>query len=141
MKKYPVREIKSLEILLSRKICNNYGKVNNYTQVQIIDYLLKNEEKDVYQKDFECILNIRKSTISGILDTMEKNNIIKRSSNGKGKIIKLTDESKIEHEKMIERLKMFNDKLQSNISEYKMKIFYEVLDIMKSNISGSDFDV
>ena len=68
-------------------------KITNYAQFQVVKYLFDHEGEDVVQKDFEMALHVRKSTVSGILDTMEKNNIIVRltsTTDGRGKIVKLS---------------------------------------------------
>lgn len=75
-------QIKSFENEIMRKSFER-GEIHKYrpissVQMRIIDYLFKHLNQDVYQKDLESFLNIRKSTLSGILDTMEKNQIIKR---------------------------------------------------------------
>ena len=48
------------------------------TQMQIIEYILNHTSEDIYQRDLEDILNLRRATVSGVLHTMEKNNLIRR---------------------------------------------------------------
>ena len=71
-------EIKKIDNLIIRKIMS-YSKNNSYmlspSQMMIIRFLYKNSDKVVYQKDLEGTLPFRKSTISGIIQTMMKNNI------------------------------------------------------------------
>ncbi|UKI57872.1 MAG: MarR family winged helix-turn-helix transcriptional regulator [Clostridium sp.] len=50
------------------------------SQIMITRFLYKNSDKVVYQKDLEKGLPFRKSTISGIIQTMIKNNIIDTKS-------------------------------------------------------------
>ena len=95
LKRYPIKEIKSFENEFRRKVIikDKKIKISNYSQVQVIKYLMDNINKDISQKELENVLGIRKSTMSGILDTMEKRNIIKRISSDidrRSKIIKLT---------------------------------------------------
>lgn len=47
-------------------------------QVMIMKYLLKNQNKKIFQQDICDTFNLRRSTVSGILTTMEKNTIIIR---------------------------------------------------------------
>ena len=90
-------EIKSLEKMLVRELINNSDikdKENllpTPTQCQIIEYILNNKNKDIYQKDLEKVLNLRRATVSGVLHTMEKNGLIKR----------VTDESDTRTKKII----------------------------------------
>lgn len=67
------------------------------TQVQIIYYLVNSSKTDIFQKDIEKEFNIRRSTTTNILKTMEKNDlIIRRSvdSDSRLKRIVLSDKSK-----------------------------------------------
>ena len=43
------------------------------TQFIILSYLIEHSNEDVYQKDLENVLNLRRATVSGVLHTMEKN--------------------------------------------------------------------
>lgn len=117
-------------------------KAINVTQIHIIKYLLDNKDCEVYQKDFETLLNIRKSTISGILSTMEKNKIIKRlpAESGKGKLIELTPEVLKLGREVISKLKALEDELVEGISEEDMEAFYRVIDKMTENIKKKGND-
>ncbi|HCD08609.1 MAG TPA: MarR family transcriptional regulator [Lactobacillus sp.] len=67
------------------------------TQVQIIYYLVNSSKTDIFQKDIEKEFNIRRSTTTNILKTMEKKDlIIRRSvdSDSRLKRIVLSDKSK-----------------------------------------------
>ena len=48
------------------------------TQMQIIAYILKHKNEDIYQRDLENVLKLRRATVSGVLKTMEKNGFITR---------------------------------------------------------------
>lgn len=83
MKEYKLLyQIKTLEKLIGRKfICCD--KFKNFvpptpTQMQIVEYILEHPKEKIYQKDLEEILNLRRATVSGVLQTMEKNKMIER---------------------------------------------------------------
>ena len=85
--------------LIARKIArggnNKYAMNISPIQVRIVKYLVKQNNKAILQKDMEYIFNIRRSTVSGVIKTMEKNNIIIRENvkdDNKSKEIKLTDD-------------------------------------------------
>ena len=46
--------------------------------MQILEYMFKHQDQEIYQKDLEKVLNLRRATVSGVLKTMEKNNLIER---------------------------------------------------------------
>ncbi len=143
-KKYPLMEIKEfLNATLRMSVCDFENvSICNVTQLQIVKYLLDNKDKDVYQKDFENLLNIRKSTISGILSTMERNNIITRASikSPKGKIITLTQEALKCESEMKLKLSHVEEELVEGITEEDMETFYRVIDKMMENVKKKGND-
>ena len=75
-------EIKTLENLITRKILA-IAKEEGYpalttVQIRIMRYLFLNKDKEIYQKDIEKNFVVRRSTASGIIDTMVKNGMIVR---------------------------------------------------------------
>lgn len=140
MKRYPLKDMKEiLNIALRNKEMNEIieSHIGNYTQFQILKYLIENDEMEVHQKDFESVLQIRKSTISGILDTMEKNNIITRLSrddDGRGKIVKLSSCIESCKKDMLMAMENVEAKIVEGISEKDLDTFYRVLGKMRENI-------
>ena len=141
-------EIKSLEKMLVRELINNSDikdKENllpTPTQCQIIEYILNNKNKDIYQKDLEKVLNLRRATVSGVLHTMEKNGLIKR----------VTDEywskftgKKWVNEKIPERFNEYSKKIKKienniikDISDKDLEIFLKVISQMKESIKKKE---
>lgn len=137
-------QIKSLEQVIMRdffmRVINEDVKMKRFpspTQMRIVDYILENKDKPIYQKDLESVFNLRRATISEVLKNMEKNNIIERSISNfdsRTKEIKLSKETKkifcdnkkkfLELEKIITR----------NISDDELQIFSNVISKMKENI-------
>ncbi len=140
MKRYPLKEIKDLLNSVSRvnSIGAFFGEKNaNYTQLLIIKYLLDNGDKEITQKEFENVLGIRKSTISGVLDTMEKNMIITRGSSsqdGREKIVMLSSTALEYKDKILAKMERIEEDLVKDIDKEDLDAFYRVLDIMKENV-------
>ena len=114
----------------------NY-KMPTPTQMQIISYILEHNGEDVYQKDLEKVLRLRRATVSGVLGTMEKNNLIKRIINEhdtRSKKIILNAHLATSLKKHINEVKKWEDKLIKNISQEDMDIFIKVINQMKENI-------
>jgi DNA-binding MarR family transcriptional regulator len=141
MEKDILLEIKSLQNELIRKTFKEIKHVHNCqvspVQMQIMDYLLKNNNKDIYQKDLENVLNVRKSTLSGVINTMTKNNIIKRVTSDKdlrnNKIV-FTDEVLTKQKEMKIYFDKVNKIIVKGIDQNKIDIFLEVINLMKKNI-------
>lgn len=140
MKKYPLMEIKDFLNLAMRfnkkeEMCD--VKITNYAQFQVVKYLFDHEGEDVVQKDFEMALHVRKSTVSGILDTMEKNNIIVRltsTTDGRGKIVKLSPTFEKQKQRMICEMRLLEERIVEGISQEDFDVFYGVIEKMKENI-------
>ena len=135
-------EIKKIDSLIVRKIIS-YNKNSNYqltpVQIVIIKYLVKNKNNIVYQKDIEKKLGLRKSTISGILNTMIKNGIITRTESTtdlRSKEIRLSDKG-LELDKKIKKKAIeFENLLQNNIDPKDLEIFYKVTNQIQKNLKG-----
>ena len=135
-------EVKTLENLITREIIATAKKEGYPTlttvQIRIMRYLFINMDKEIYQKDIEKNFVVRRSTASGILDTMEKNGMLMRipsDFDARSKRIVLTDKyiSKVELlENLIEK---FQDSLLEGISDNELNTFFTVTDKMKDNLN------
>lgn len=135
-------EVKTLENLITREIIATAKKEGYPTlttvQIRIMRYLFINMDKEIYQKDIEKNFVVRRSTASGILDTMEKNGMLMRipsDFDARSKRIVLTDKyiSKVELlENLIEK---FQDSLLEGISDNELNTFFTVIDKMKDNLN------
>lgn len=106
-------------------------------QFKILHYLLINNSNIIYQRDIEKIIESRRSTTSGILNTMERNNLIKRINSKKdarSKQIILTDYSKQISNNMINQKQEFEKNIQETITKEELEIFFKVTEKIKNNI-------
>lgn len=135
-------EIKTLENLITRKILS-IAKEEGYpalttVQIRIMRYLFMNKDKEIYQKDIEKNFVVRRSTASGIIDTMEKNGMLKREESTldlRTKRIVLTDKY-IDRMEFLEGLiEKFQNNLTEGISDVDLNTFFAVIDKMKDNLS------
>lgn len=132
-------EIKLLDNLISRRIIEseNGSKKLSHVQASILRYLYQNQNKVIYQNELENLLNVRRSTISGILKTMEKNNFIKRvdsRNDARKKEIILTNYSLEKSKEMKKKVTQFETLLTSGISYEELDVFFKVIDKIKENI-------
>lgn len=105
-------------------------------QAQIIDYLIDNEH-DIYQKNIEQLLNLRRSTISGILHTMEKNGLILKCSikeDARLRKIILTQKARNLHDDINLKFDKLNERICTNITKKELSYFLNILDKMIDNI-------
>jgi len=84
-------------------------------------------------------MGMEATSLSRILKRMEKKGLIDRHPNpedGRGVIIKLTAFGIEKRNYSKDRVLTFNDKIKNNISEEKLKHFYEVSDVILEMVSN-----
>lgn len=133
-------EIKTLEKLIVRNIMNEEEicsmKTPTPTQVQIMEYILEHQNEEVYQKDLEDILNLRRATVSGVLQTMEKHGLLDRQIAKNDARVKKIILSKKAEQLFLEKKKQFEKiekALVQDISEKELRTFSNVLNKMMMN--------
>ena len=130
-----VYEIKSLDLKILKKVFKCDRELTP-TQMRIIGYL--NENDVVYQKDLEKVLNLTRATVSGVLQTMEKNNLITRVSNNSDarlKQILLSDSTRTIFEENKKKFDNLEKELVKGISDKELEIFVSVVEKMKNNLN------
>lgn len=127
--------------LIKRYLDNSHTKsyIDNVTgnHGYIIGYIYENSDRDIFQRDIEKEFNLRGSTVTNMLNLMEKNGLIERKSvdgDRRLKRIVLT-------QKAIEIQQLVNgdfEKLEKTISKgvdkKDIEVFFSVLDKINSNI-------
>lgn len=106
------------------------------TQMQIIEYII-NSDEEVLQCDLEKAIKLRRATISGVLKTMEKKNLITRvisSKDARVKKIILSDKTKKMYLESKAKLEALEELITSNISDNEINIFLEVMNRMQENL-------
>lgn len=141
MKRKVAFEIKRLDNMITRKICENVKKENikniSHMQANILRFLYVNKERKIYQSDIEHEIDLRRSTVSGILKTMEKNGLIIRKDSmvdTRKKEVMLTDKSVLKYKDMEKKVMLFEKKLLNGISLEDEKVFFKVIDKISSNL-------
>ena len=134
-------ELKMLENMIERRIMCESKKNGDcslsFMQVKMLGYLYRHKEEPIYQKDIEKKFKIRRSTASGILQTMEKNDLIIRSGStedARSKKIALTERSLLMGNQIKEKTIEFESMLRQNLSKEEIEIFFKVIHTIKNNI-------
>lgn len=133
-------QIKELEILICRLIHSknpNIIKPPTITQARIMKYIFENNSKDIYQKDLEKALNLRRATVSEVLATMERKGLIIRSENpndARSKKIELAQLDNNKKRKIKEQMQQLEQALTQDISKEELLTFSLVLRKMQNNI-------
>lgn len=142
MIRYVGFEIKALDNMIMRKILANVrgNKRECLMPIQagILRYLFVNSDKEIYQRDLEKEFLIRRSTISGILSTMEKNKMIRRIDSSldlRVKRIILTNDCLERINSLEKETEKFEENLCMGITDEELEMFFSVIDKIKDNLS------
>ncbi len=109
-------------------------KVENVTpNYGFILFKLRQAEEnheDVYQKDLEFCIKVNKSTISEMLDNMEKNDLIKRvpsKLDSRKKIIVLTPRGREVDSKVSDTIKNYDKSLKEKLTQEELEQFFKII--------------
>lgn len=131
-----------LNKLIAREfICNNkdlFCGDPSATQMIIMNYILNHQNEDIYQKDLEEVLHLRRATVSGVLQTMEKHELVERvlcDNDVRCKKIILKEKAK----KMFDVKKMeffkLEEVIKKGLSDEEIEIFCHIIESMQNNIN------
>lgn len=110
----------------------------------IIIYLAENAGRDVFQKDIEQKFSIGRSTVTTIIQLMEKKGYVERESvtyDARLKKVSLTVKGKETHDKMECLARLLDQQFIDDISEEEMKVFLAVMNKIIKNAGKEIFDV
>ena len=136
-------EIKTINDLIKKRImCDKENDCHiSHTQIKIIQYMYIHKEEVIYQRDLEKKFDLKRSTISGIIDTMEKNNLVKRIDSKEDLRLKklvLTDMALNKINVLVDKIVKFDKSLEKNISKKDLDTFYKVTEQIKNNIINEE---
>jgi len=134
-------EFKVINNLVRREIENSsnrqYIESVTGTNGWVIGYLIRNKDRDVFQRDLEVEFSIRRSTVSSILKRMEKNGLIRRETvayDARLKKLVPTEKSYKINDLIMEDLAKVEKKLRNGLAEEDLKAFFKTADIIKTNL-------
>ena len=92
----------------------------SFPQTLILGFLKHNEERKINMKSLQEVLHIKASSVTSLVDTMQKNGLIEREQNpndARENLIKLTEKGKIMAEKVESILEDMDEKAFSVLSK------------------------
>ncbi|MGB4660202.1 MAG: MarR family transcriptional regulator [Mobilitalea sp.] len=141
-KKLVGNEVKKLSNLFKRRIdqssvFNEYDNITGLHGMVIGFLFFHHEQGDLFQRDIETEFSIRRSTATGILQLMEKNELIIReavSYDARLKKIILTPKAISLHEKIRNEIMNTEMELAKGLTEEEIQNFFATISKMKKNI-------
>lgn len=125
--------------VMLRLICNHLETQANHrlekhdltlSQMLIINFLIMHPDRDISQKEIEDRFHLKHSTISGLLQRLEKKNMIVRFSSpedGRLKYIVPTDKAKEMYESLKDFMSEHDRKITRECSEEELECLNRVL--------------
>lgn len=137
------RLINTISHQLKRNTCA-HEEEDDLTNIQrlVLHYILFQSLKgDVYQKDVEREFQIRRSTVTGIVQLLEKNGFITRESvkwDARLKKVVPTEKAEKVRKHIFENIERVESILKRGISEDELAVCLDVLERMSKNLSGNE---
>ncbi|MDO5715918.1 MAG: MarR family transcriptional regulator [Tissierellia bacterium] len=114
-------------------VLNNRLIEHGVTKSQWVAMYYINKEESLTQKMLADLIGAKESTITGILERLEREQLISRQEDPddkRKKIIVLTDKGRLINTKLTDIAQEFRDVCLAGISEEDQKIFLDILDKM-----------
>ena len=102
----------------------------------VVRYLYENRGQDLFQKDLEKHFSVGRSTVTNILQLMEKKGLVRRESvahDARLKKVILTEKGIASHEKIEEMIAEMNRKMVEGISAEDLNTFLNVIEQLRKN--------
>ena len=140
-------EVRTLDNMIGRRVNCWHSKMDEEVgitrmQAWIIGYVYEHSEKPVFQKDLEENFQIARSTATGILQLMEKKDLIVRKpypGDARLKRLELTARAEKYQHGIMHHFDLLQIALKKDIPQEKLDTFFQVVDMIKNNIEKEDF--
>ena len=119
------------------------GDTMTFVQTRKLSFLMRHPDQDIFQKDLEKELNIRRSTATEILNVLERDGYIERQSVcGDKRLKKLVPTQKAIDlgTRAMNHIQLMESILEKDISPEDLEVFYRVTDQIKKNLKGEGQD-
>lgn len=135
------KQISILANKMNRMINRNISKYGiTCIQGKIIGYIYNESSKrDIFQKDIEREFDIRRSSVSSVLNLLQKNGCIERipsQEDGRLKKIVLTQKGVNIHFDAYKAITEIEDSMQKVLSEEEIHMFFDIITRLNKNIKS-----
>ena len=103
----------------------------------ILGYLYENQGREIFQRDIQEQFSIRRSTVTGILQLMERNGLITRSSverDARLKKLELTPRAIEFHERIGRSVRQVEDRISHCLTPKEKKTFIQLCEKIRANL-------
>ncbi|HJB98679.1 MAG TPA: MarR family transcriptional regulator [Candidatus Acutalibacter pullicola] len=103
----------------------------------ILGYLYENQGREIFQRDIQEHFSIRRSTVTGILQLMERNGLITRSSverDARLKKLELTPRGVELHERVERSIRQVEDRLSQCLTPEEKATFLTICEKIRAHL-------
>ena len=146
MENYKIgKEIRKISNLIHRNLSHSkHREILEATTCQnmwIIEYLLRNSDRDIFQKDIEDEFSIRRSTVSKMLTLMEKKGFIQRESvpcDARLKKLVVTDKGISVNNCIKQDFAALENKIKKDITNEELEVFKNIMKKIAQNLEETE---
>ena len=139
---YPIGlHINKLSRIISRKVdaavLNAIDDNITVSQAYVIDFITDNTDRDIFQKDLELEFGLKRSSVSLMLNNMEKNDLIKRlpvPGDARLKKIVLTEKASEISKKISVAIDSVESRVSESLSEEEVHLLLNMLNKIRTDI-------
>ena len=114
----------------------------NLSQLRVLGYLSRfGEEREVFQKDLEEAFGVRRSSVTSILQNMEKSGYLVREASPRDarvKAVRLTEKGKALDESLRHFMQNLEEQMMEGLSDAEKKTVQKALGQMLANLENSE---
>lgn len=137
-----VKYLKEINIVTKNKINKNVLELElTGSQMEVLIYLLKNQEKEINQRDLEKTFNLSNPTVTGILNRLENKEFIVRtisSSDARYKYVSLTEKAVEMDKKMMKHMETMTKEFMKDMSPEEIVTLEKLLEKILKNFSNEE---
>ena len=135
-------DINKIHHIISRKVdaavISSIDDNLTVSQAYVIDFIsMEGKHRDIFQKDLEKEFDLKRSSISLMLNNMEKNDLIQRipvAEDARLKKIILTEKAITLNKKISNAIDSVENKLCKDITLEEINMYYKVLNKIRNNL-------
>lgn len=139
---YPIGlHINKLSRIISRRVdaavFNAIDDNITVSQAYVIDFITDNTDRDIFQKDLELEFGLKRSSVSLMLNNMEKNDLIKRlpvPGDARLKKIVLTEKASEISKKISVAIDSVESRVSESLGEEEVHLLLNMLNKIRTDI-------
>lgn len=143
---YPMREMVNLSCVWHRVIekrMSDLGLTSIQSRMLGYVYFQRRQEKNVFQRELEEEFKIRKSSVTSVIQILEKKGLVRRigvPGDARKKELVLTEQGIAVQEAVLERLNRLEDMVNQALSEEERKLWFSCIRKIETRLEEAEYD-